>query len=122
MHCLLTHCLALVVMRNEGMRLDGFKPINHSEYLACCAAKDHKCWDASLSGMVPLTANSTADESRDESFEASNSVLDQKLADAVRGADYHEDAAGHSTGSELPADMNEVKRLVDAGACADRCQ
>lgn len=111
-------------MRDEGMRLEGFRPINHSEYLGCCAAKDHKCWDVSLSRMIPLAENSmaAADESRDASPEASNSVLDQKLADAVRGADYHEDAAGYSTGSNMPVDMNEVKRLVDAGARADSCK
>ena len=105
--------------------MEGFKPIDHSEYLACCADKDHKCWDVSLPSRVPPADNSSAvgeDESKDESPGASNSVLDQRLADAVRGADYHEDAAGYSTGSNVPADMNEVKRLVDAGADADRCK
>ena len=123
-HRLLTHCLTLAVMRDEGMRLEGFKPIDHSQYLACWADKDHKCWDVSLPSRVCPADNSLAveDESKDVSLEASNSVLDQKLADAVRGADYHEDAAGYSTGSKSPADMNEVKRLIDAGADADRCK
>ena len=86
MYRLLAHCLALAVMHaNEGMRLQGFRPIDHSEYLACCAVKDHKCWDASLPSMVPHAEISAAveDESRDESPRASNVVLDQKLADAV---------------------------------------
>lgn len=110
-------------MRNEGMRMQGFRPIEQSQYLACCASKNHRCWDASLP-MVPHAGTSLAgeDESRDMSPRAGNCTLDQKLADAARGADYHEDAAGYCTGSQKPADMNAVKRLIDAGACADRCK
>lgn len=116
--------MALAVICNEGMRLEGFRPIDQSEYLACCAVKGHKCWDASLPASNPHAESPAAGEdgSGDESLEDPTSVLDQKLADAVRGAHYHEDAAGHSTGSQAPPDMSEVKRLIDAGADADRCK
>lgn len=112
-------------MCNEGMRLEGFRPIDQSDYLACCAVKGHKCWDASLPASNPHAeppAAAVEDGSRHELLEDPTSVLDRKLADAVRGASYHEDAAGRSTASQAPPDMSEVKRLIDAGADADRCK
>lgn len=48
-------------------------------------------------------------------------MLDRKLADAVRGADHQEDQTGYLIGKQLPADMKEVKKLIDAGADLEKC-
>ena len=106
------------------MSLEGFRPIERSDYLACCANKEHRCWDKSPHNIVPNIADQRAPTHKptEGMVTDSSSMLDKKLADAVRGAGYHEDETGHASAEKLPADMREVKSLIDAGADIDRCK
>ena len=132
-------------MRNEGVQPVGFRPIDRSDYLACCALKHHPCWQALNAadnadnkpaqegplGSAKAAAvhhNSRLKQqvvrSADELHETSSgdSMLNQRLADAVRGADYHEDETGFSFGEQAPADVGMVKSLIDAGADIKKCK
>ena len=131
-------------MRNEGLQPMGFRPIERSEYLACCALERHPCWQVpkatdkatvqeeeaepatapAVQHISRLEQQPASRESADEQPEtySSNSRLNQQLADAVRGADYHEDESGLSFGGQAPADIGTARSLIDAGADINKCK
>ncbi|DBA84876.1 hypothetical protein WJX77_010566 [Trebouxia sp. C0004] len=99
----------LAVMRHEdcetSWRPEGFRVIDRSDYIACCSAKDHRCWN-----------QSEQDPPSCSSIEAPIEGLELVLGHAIIGPDLDYGTSPTTTGGRRLADMRVVIGLVAAGA------
>ena len=87
-------------------RPEGFRIIDRSDYIACCSAKDHRCWNQS--DQDPPACSSY--------IEAPLKGLDLVLGHAIIGPDFDYGTSHTATGGRRLADMRVVMGLVAAGA------
>ena len=97
-------------MRHEdcetSWRPEGFRVIDRSDYIACCSAKEHRCWNQSE--QDPPSCSSY--------MEAPLEGLELVLVHAIIGPDLDDGTLQTTTGGRRLADMRVVKGLVAAGA------
>ena len=65
----------------DSWRSAGFRVLNRTCFLACCAQKGHRCWDQSQPDPTPLI----------EDVQPPTSALDKALLELVLASDFHND-------------------------------
>ena len=90
----------------DSWRPAGFRVLDRTRFLACCAMKGHKCWDQTYSDPPPL----------DDDVPPPKSALDKALVEHIQTAKFCLPGAGRAPLSDASA--HKANKLLSAGADA----